>query len=84
MPSYEVFMHFDLLDLVPSRGLQRKQIMDFIRLLRDRPEARGDFTEKDHSFREYQVKIVGEHAITYRVDDAARTVMVVDVRLAGR
>ena len=58
--------------------------MDFIRGLRDRPWTKGDYADKDLSLRVRQIKIIGDYAITYWLDDPARSVMVVDVRPADR
>jgi mRNA-degrading endonuclease RelE of RelBE toxin-antitoxin system len=77
-------MHIGLLDSVPKGGNQRRQIMDFIRSLRERPETPGDFTDKDSSLRVRQIKIVGDFAITYWLDAPVRTVMIVDVRPANQ
>ena len=77
-------MHLGLLDWVPTRGLQRRQIMDFIYGLREQPDTRGDFTDKDASLRERQIKIVGDYAITFWLDAPVRIVMVVDVSPADR
>jgi hypothetical protein len=52
--------------------------------LRDRPRTEGDYTAKDTSFQICQIKIIGDYAITYWLDDAVKTVMVVDVRPADR
>jgi mRNA-degrading endonuclease RelE of RelBE toxin-antitoxin system len=68
----------------PKRGPQRKLIMDFIRELRDRPRTAGDYVDKDPSLRLRQIKIIGDYAITYWLDDPARSVMVVDVRPADQ
>lgn len=77
-------MHFKLLETVPQQGKQRNQIIDFIRSLRERPDTPGDFTDKDSSGRECQVKIVGAYAITYWLDDPVHVVMVVDVAPADK
>ena len=77
-------MHVGLLDSVPKGGIQRRKIMDFILSLREHPDTRGDFTDKDASLRERQVKIIGDYAITYWLDAPVWIVMVVDVRLADK
>lgn len=82
MRPHEVYLHFDLLDSVPKSGVQRRKIMDFIHSLRERPDTLGDFTDKDVSRRERQIKIVGDYAITFWLDAPVRIVMVVDVRPA--
>lgn len=58
--------------------------MEFISGLRERPRTDGDYSDKDSSFRIRQIKIIGDYAITYWLDDPVRTVMIVDVRLADR
>ena len=65
MRPFEVYLHAGLLESVPKSGTQRQRIMDFIYSLRERPETRGDFTDKDASLRERQIKIVGDYAVTY-------------------
>ncbi len=72
------------MEAVPKSGMQRQRIVDFIYSLRERPETRGDFTDKDSLLRERQIKIVGDYAITFWLDAPVRTVMVVDVRLADQ
>lgn len=84
MRPYEVYMHLGLLDSVPKSGLQRRRIMDFISSLREHPDTPGDFTDKDASLRERQIRIVGDYAITYWVDAPVRSIMVVDVRPADK
>jgi mRNA-degrading endonuclease RelE of RelBE toxin-antitoxin system len=84
METYAIYLHLDLLEMVPSRGEQRRLIMSFIRALAANPHTPGDFTDKDESLRQRQIKIVGRYAVTYWVDDPVRVVMVVDVQLADR
>lgn len=84
MPSYEVYMHIALLDAVPRTGLKRQRILDFISQLRKHPDTPGDFTDKDASRRERQIKIIGDYAITYWSDAPVKRVMVVDVSLADK
>lgn len=84
MEAYSVYVHLELLEIVPSRGEQRKLIMNFIRSLGDNPYTPGDFTDHDESLRTRQIKIVGRYAITYWVDDPVKAVMVVAVQPADR
>jgi mRNA-degrading endonuclease RelE of RelBE toxin-antitoxin system len=81
---YAVYLHVYLLDAVPKRGAHRQRIMDFIHTLREHPRSEGDYTDKDSSGRVKQVKIIGDYAVTYWLDDPVRTVMVVDMRPADR
>ncbi len=84
MEGYKVYLHIDLLEAVPARGAQRKLIMDFVRSLAEAPHTHGDYTDLDGSRRIRQIRIIGRYAITFWADDAVKTVMVVDVRLADR
>lgn len=84
MEPYQVYLNIDLLEAVPKSGSQRKQIMKFIYSLRDRPRTVGDYSDKDASLQIRQIKIIGDYAITYWLDDAVRSVMVVDIRPADR
>jgi len=77
-------MHLDLMGSVPKSGTQRRKIMEFIRHLREHPDACGDFTDKDASLRERQIKIIGDYAITFWLDAPVHIVMVVDVRPADK
>ncbi|MEO6751167.1 MAG: hypothetical protein ABIP85_05265 [Chthoniobacteraceae bacterium] len=72
------------MDSVPKSGIQRRQIRDFVCSLREHPDTQGDFTDKDASLRERQIKIIGDYAITYWLDPPVRIIMVVDVRLADK
>ncbi len=84
MEPYQVYLNIDLLEAVPKSGPQRQQIMKFIYSLRDRPRTEGDYSDKDASLQIRQIKIIGDYAITYWLDDAVKSVMVVDVRGADR
>jgi mRNA-degrading endonuclease RelE of RelBE toxin-antitoxin system len=82
--GYAVYLHLDLLEAVPSRGRQRRQIMNFLRSLADNPRAPSDFNDRDSSLRTRQIKIIGQYAVTYWVDDPVKAVMVVSVQPAKR
>ena len=84
MEPYQVYLNVDLLEAVPRSGPQRQQIMKFIYGLRDRPRTEGDYSDKDASLQIRQIKIIGDYAVTYWLDDAVKSVMVVDVRPADR
>lgn len=84
MEQYEVYLHADLLESVPKRGAQRQLIMNFIYNLRRDPRVKGDYTDKDPSLRIREIKIVGDYAITWWLDDPVKKVMVVDIRPADR
>jgi mRNA-degrading endonuclease RelE of RelBE toxin-antitoxin system len=84
MARYAVYLHFDLLEIVPARGQQRRRIMNFVRSLADQPNTPGDFTDTDESKRTRQIKIIGDYAVIYWVDEPVKIVMVVGVRPADR
>jgi hypothetical protein len=82
MARYAVYLHFELLEVVPKRGAQQQKILRSIQSLAENPFAEGDFTDKDEISRTRQIKIVGDYAITYWTDHPAKIVMVVDIALA--
>ena len=61
--AYTVYIHVDLLEVVPARGEQRRLIMKFIRSLANDPYIKGVFQDPDLSQRIRQVKIVGKYAM---------------------
>ena len=61
---YSVFVHIDLFEVVPKRGLQRQRVMEFVRSLSNNPFTLGDFTDKDNALHTRQIKVVGDFAIT--------------------
>ena len=84
MPPYEVFVHVSVLDTAPKRGVQRQRLLEFIYSLRANPYTPGDFTDIDSTMRTRQVKILGDFALTYWVDDPVKAVMIVDLRPADQ
>ena len=83
MARYTVYLHFDLLDTMPSGGYQRRKILEFIRGLQAQPNVLGDFMESDDFHRLLRTKIVGKYAVTYWLDDAAQAVVITKVQPAG-
>ena len=84
MASYDVYLHLELLEVVPVRGEQRRLIMSFVRSLAEHPFTVGDFSDQDDVLRPRQIKIVGRYAVTYWADHPIKAVMIVDIRLADR
>lgn len=80
----EVYLHAELLQSMPRSASQRRRILDFVRALAGDPDLKGDFTDRDDTLRTRQIKIIGDHAITYWHDTAVNTVMIVDIRNADR
>ncbi len=84
MAGYQVYLHLDLLESMPRNASHRRKIMDFVRSLGERPRTEGDYTDRDASLRIRQIKIIGDYAVTYWLDDPVKIVMIVDLRLADR
>ena len=83
-PRYAVFLHVELLEVLPKQGSQRHKVLEFARSLADNPFATGDFTDKDATRRIRQIKIIGDFAVVFWTDHPVQTVMVVEIRLADR
>jgi len=84
MARYAIYLHFELLEVIPRRGTQQQKLFRFMQSLAENPFVEGDFTDQDETLRTRQIKIIGDHAITYWVDHPAKTVMVVDICPADR
>ena len=82
MDRYRVYLHLDLLETLPKRSEQKRKILNFIRSLEQNPFTKGDFTDKDSSLRTREIKIIGDHAITFWADHPVKSVMVVDIQPA--
>ena len=80
----EVYLHADLLHLMPRNTAQRRRVMEFVRHLHNDPDMAGDFTDRDGTQRTRQIKSIGDYAITYWHDSPVNTVMIVDIRRADR
>lgn len=84
MAPYQVYLHFDLLASIPTGGAKRRRIMEFVRALANQPHLPGDYADRDSIGRTRQIKIIENYAITYWVDEAVKTVMVVGACPADR
>ncbi len=84
VPVYEIYMNFDLLEIVPKGGSQRRAIINFIAGLGRQPFTPGDYTEPDAKGRECQAKIVGGYTVVYWPDHAVQMVMVNAIQEADR
>lgn len=84
MPPYAVYLHFELLEVIPKRGAQRENILHFIQSLSQDPFAEGDYADKDKIGRTRHIKIAGDYAITYWVDHPAKAVIILDIAIADR
>ena len=59
MQPYAVYINQAALGSVPRSGLQREQVMGFIRFPAENPNTAGDFSEINDAQRAVQVKIIG-------------------------
>lgn len=84
MGACAIYLHLELLEAVSTRGAQRIRIMTFVRSLAHNPHTPGDFTDRDETGRTRQIKVLGRYAVTYWVDEAVKTVMIIDVQHADR
>ncbi len=77
---YEPYVRHEVyqtLTLVPSSNRQR--ILNFIEYLAINPFDEGDYTERDSTGRECQVRIIGKFAVYFWADHAEKEVRIVDV-----
>jgi hypothetical protein len=84
MRPYAVYLHERILVHTPKRGRQRELIMQFVRELGSAPFRNGDFQDLDDAGHELEIKIIGNYAITYWADHAAREVKVINVQSADK
>jgi mRNA-degrading endonuclease RelE of RelBE toxin-antitoxin system len=84
MRPYAVYINEAALKAAPRSGLQREQVMNFIRSLADNPNAPDDFSEKDDAARTIQVKIIGRYAVTFWTDHAVSEIKVTHIKSADK
>ncbi len=83
MSPYKLFLRLEAIEaLKTTRGKQRRQISTFIDGLGSNPNTPGDYTERDDTDRLIEIKVVGQFAITFWADHAAKEMKVVDIRRA--
>lgn len=84
MESYRVYLHFELLEALPRQRIAREKILRFLHALGDDPFKTGDFSQPDNSLRTQQIKVIGDHAITWWVAHPDKAVMVVAISPADQ
>lgn len=83
MAPYGIFMRLEAVNSFKiTKGIQRQQISSFIDSLAGDPNRPGDYSEKDDSQRQMEIKVIGQSAITYWTDHAVREVEILDIRKA--
>ena len=85
MSDYDLFLRAEAIQaLKTTKGLQRKQIFDFIDQLGMNPNITGDYPEVDDTERLIEIKIIGQFAMSFWIDHAAKEIKIVDIRRADR
>ena len=76
---HNVFLRYEAWQAMPKRGLPRQTLMDFFFQLERSPSTLGDSTVQDESGRVQQCKRIGKFDVTYRLNESASNVMVVQI-----
>lgn len=86
MPDpYQVWLRQPCLDYLGSlKASVRARLIVWLEALGDDLPNEGDFTTRGEDDRDWQVNILGPHAVVWWVDHAAREVKVVAIRPADR
>ena len=84
MQPYAVYINQAALGSMPRSGLQREEVMSFIRFLAENPNSAGDFSEIDAAQRAVQVKIMGRYAVTFWADHAVSEIKVTHIKSADK
>ena len=82
MDGYRVYLHLDVLEVLPSGSAQKRKILNFLRRLEQDPFTSGDYTDTDATLRVREIKVIGDYAITYWADHPIKAVMIVDIQKA--
>ena len=83
MPSYAIFLRTEAVDALRTmRVSPRRRLAAFIDSLVTNPLSTGDYTVRDPSEREFQIKVIGALAITFWSDHAAKEIKIMDIRPA--
>jgi hypothetical protein len=83
MQPYAVFMRVEAVSALHSLPRPQQQaIARFVDRLAEDPFQQGDYTDRDMTNRELQIKIVGLQAVTFWGDHPVREVKITDIRRA--
>jgi hypothetical protein len=81
--DYKVFVHMDVLGILPKSGARRKSVLEFLASLGSFAHLGGDYQEKDpENGRPVEVSLVAGYALTWWVDAPVREVKLVQIRPA--
>ena len=85
MEPYKVFLRLEAVEVLRAvRGPQKPRIVAFIDSLAHDPFQTGDYTERDETDREIEIKVIGQYAITFWPDHPLTEVKVVGIGRADR
>ena len=85
MSPYKIFLRLEAAEAIRVvRGVQQTQISAFIDSLGNDSSQVGDYTERDESDRQIEIKVIGQYAITFWADHAVKEIKVADIRKADR
>ncbi len=84
MQPYRVLVSIEVLQLDRPSRRERDGILAFLESLAENPNRPGDYEERDEAGRPVQIKIVGDHALTYWADHAVKEVKVTKIEKADR
>ena len=77
MQPYKVLISIEVLQLQRPVRSERDKILSFLESLSNDPFKLGDYEERDDIGHSVQIKIIGDHALTYWADHAVKEVKVV-------
>jgi hypothetical protein len=82
--SYELYIRREVFQVLEGIAEPtREKTLRFMELLSEDPFREGDFTARDDTGRLVQAKLIGEYALYYWADHAAREVRLLDLVDAG-
>jgi mRNA-degrading endonuclease YafQ of YafQ-DinJ toxin-antitoxin module len=80
---YSVFLRIDTIEALRERRQRdRDGVFRFARSLAENPFQASDYREHDSRGRSREIKIIGDLAIVYHVDNAEQEIRILDVRSA--
>lgn len=86
MPApYQVWLRQPCLDYLETlRASSRQRLISWLEALANEPSRQGDFTSRGTDDRDWQVAILGPHAVVWWVDHAVNEVKIVAIRPADQ
>jgi hypothetical protein len=81
---YKVLVTHEVLSLPRPSTRDRQRIFSFLESLADNPFQKGDYEENDDVGRPIQIKVIGQHALTFWADHGSSEVKVTRIEKADR